>query len=244
MKKHTLFILSLLCLWLCSCSNLQKESDQQIRKEKVRERLNFLATTHKLEETIMTAPVDENDLKLQNTQVITSLEEFEELLNAHRSLKGKTIQLESFVISDDSNLGHVVPNYVRPPWDNGGGSAFDDNDPLPPGAVSVFLSMRGGNGVLNSLWQYNFAFNYTNNNGSLQASGLNSWISGFHPTNSWNQHYGNINVVGNTIHFTIHGTLNYNVFIEGIGTVYSQNVVIHGSHTPGTSQDFIHIDYN
>lgn len=66
----------------------------------------------------------------------------------------------------------------------------------------------------------NFGANISNGN----ITSLNSWLSGFTFGYSWNQGFFTSNRYSDTIETWIYGTRNYVIFIEGIGTFYSEPV--------------------
>lgn len=72
----------------------------------------------------------------------------------------------------------------------------------------------------------NIGFNVNN----CQASNLNSWLSGFTLGISYNHLGGSLNKYPNKIYYNAHGILNYNIFVEGIGTVFSENVSYAGQY--------------
>lgn len=79
----------------------------------------------------------------------------------------------------------------------------------------------GGFGVF-----MNIGFNVKN----CQGSNLNSWISGFVLGVSYNHIGGSINTSNKTISYGVNGVLNYNIFVEGLGTVFSENVSYSGQY--------------
>lgn len=67
----------------------------------------------------------------------------------------------------------------------------------------------------------NVGFNFS----GCSGNSLNSWISGFTLGVSWHHQGGALSTdnQNNRIYFTVSGVMNYNIFVEGIGTVFSQN---------------------
>lgn len=74
----------------------------------------------------------------------------------------------------------------------------------------------GGFGVF-----MNVGFNFT----GCSGSNINSWISGFTLGVTWHHTGGNLSTSAQNdrINFTVSGYMNYNIFVEGIGTVFTQN---------------------
>ncbi len=95
------------------------------------------------------------------------------------------------------------------------------------GSGTVTLSIRQ-NGTLN----YNVDVSYNSNDTGVQATGVNSYISGVTLGVSWTQNSVSQNVNGNTIEFEVNGTLNYNIVFEGIGTVYKRRTTLKGTYDP------------
>ncbi|MBU3011219.1 hypothetical protein KO506_07375 [Polaribacter vadi] len=75
----------------------------------------------------------------------------------------------------------------------------------------------------------NVGFNFA----GCSGNNLNSWISGFTLGVSWHHLGGALSTDNqNTrINFTVSGVMNYNLFVEGIGTVFSQNSTFSGYKT-------------
>lgn len=74
----------------------------------------------------------------------------------------------------------------------------------------------GGFGVYMSV-----GFNFS----GCSGSNLNSWISGFTAGVSWQHNGGSLSTDSQNkrINFTVSGVMHYYIFVQGIGTVFSQN---------------------
>ncbi|WP_108809213.1 hypothetical protein [Aquimarina spinulae] len=82
---------------------------------------------------------------------------------------------------------------------------------------------------------YNVTFSYgSDSQGNVTANNVNSNISGFTFGVSYRHIASSSTVSGNTITVTTRGVLNYNVFVEGVGTVFTQNVQLKGTYNPCT----------
>ena len=81
-----------------------------------------------------------------------------------------------------------------------------------------------------SIYMYlNVTFNYD----GKEVSDMDSNISGFTLGLSYDHVSSNYSVSSdNNINFTVQGTMNYNIVVEGIGTVFRQNVTLEGSYNP------------
>lgn len=84
------------------------------------------------------------------------------------------------------------------------------------------------NGVLN----YNVTINYNSDTGEVEVSNINSYLSGVTIGVSWTETNTYTNVNNGSIEFEVNGTLNYNVFLEDIGTIYRQDTTIRGAYNP------------
>lgn len=76
----------------------------------------------------------------------------------------------------------------------------------------------------------NVTFNY---NGT-EISDINSNMSGFTLGLSYEHTSSNTSVSGNTVNFNVQGVMSYNLFVNGIGTVFQQNVNLTGNFNPCT----------
>ncbi|MGC6525479.1 MAG: hypothetical protein ACON30_04290 [Flavobacteriaceae bacterium] len=88
---------------------------------------------------------------------------------------------------------------------------------LTTGNMSMFLNL-------------NVTFNY---NGT-EISDINSNMSGFTLGLSYEHTSSNTSVSGNTVNFNVQGVMSYNLFVNGIGTVFQQNVTLTGNFNPCT----------
>lgn len=81
-----------------------------------------------------------------------------------------------------------------------------------------------------SIYMYlNVTFNYD----GKEVSDMDSNISGFTLGLSYDHVSSNYSVSSdNNINFTVQGIMNYNIVVEGIGTVFRQNVTLEGSYNP------------
>ena len=74
---------------------------------------------------------------------------------------------------------------------------------------------------------FNIGFNINNCTGS----NLTSWISGNTIGISYNHQGSSVNTINNHIQYSAYGVLNYNIFVEGIGTIFSENISRSGVYT-------------
>ncbi len=145
-----------------------------------------------------------------------------------------TIKHKSNQLSVQLNLNELHMNCPPPvfqefiPCEGGQGGSGCGNG-------SVLLT--SGNMSINL--HLNVGFNYSSNDQGTNASNFNSHLSGFTLGLSYEHLYSNYNVSGSTISFTVDGVINYNLFVDGIGTIYTQNVRITGSYNPCTGQGSI-----
>lgn len=70
----------------------------------------------------------------------------------------------------------------------------------------------------------NIAFNYIN----CKGTNLKSWISGAHIGVSYEHMGESLKTVDNNIKYYVNGALHYNIFVEGIGTIFTENVTYSG----------------
>uniref|UniRef100_UPI0025BA806D hypothetical protein n=1 Tax=Empedobacter sp. UBA3239 TaxID=1946434 RepID=UPI0025BA806D len=63
------------------------------------------------------------------------------------------------------------------------------------------------------------------------GSNLTSWISGNTIGISYNHQGSSVNTINNHIQYSAYGVLNYNIFVEGIGTIFSENISRSGVYT-------------
>ncbi|MGQ3677462.1 hypothetical protein [Tenacibaculum discolor] len=143
----------------------------------------------------------------ENTEPIyfNSIEEAKKFLD--NSLKG----------FENSNKNYVSKNAV-----NLNKSSRSFYEPCGQGSVNL----QTGNMSINM--HLNMSFNYDGSN----ISNVNSHLSGFTLGVSYSHISSTHNVVGNTINVTVRGTLNYNLFVEGVGTYYKENVTLVGTYDP------------
>lgn len=98
-----------------------------------------------------------------------------------------------------------------------------DNSNDAGGSNSYYIDKRyiGGFGVFINI---GLNINY------CQGSNLSSWISGFTLGVSYTHNGGTINNNQNSVNYNANGILNYNIIIEGIGTIFSENVSYSGTY--------------
>jgi len=101
----------------------------------------------------------------------------------------------------------------------------------------MYADEEGGGGGGNALYYHetryiggvvymNIAFNINN----CIGTNLNSWISGFTLGVSYNHMGGTLRNTSNRIDYDVRGVLNYNIFVEDVGTVFSENVRYTGNY--------------
>ncbi len=92
-------------------------------------------------------------------------------------------------------------------------------------------------------YQVNFAYSDSDSNGHSYGSDFQSDMIGFTLGVSWehNSGYSYTDEEG-SIHYTIRGIQNYNLFVEGVGTVYSEPVTIKGHYNPCSGSYSIRIN--
>lgn len=88
-------------------------------------------------------------------------------------------------------------------------------------------------------YQVSFTWHWGNNTsggGPYSAFGFTSGLTGLHPGVSWTPGIGSYVNYPNSalIYFTVTGTQHYNLLIEGIGTLYSQPVILSGIYNINT----------
>lgn len=111
----------------------------------------------------------------------------------------------------------------------------EGNDDGGCGNVSIMLSTENMSFNLH----LNVGFIYNSNNSGTSASNFNSHMSEFTLGLSYDHISSNHSVSGNTVNFTVDGVINYNIFVEGIGTIYRQNIRLEGSYNPCTGSGSI-----
>lgn len=95
-----------------------------------------------------------------------------------------------------------------------------------------------GNAILTSgnqsiSFYYNATFDYNSSDGSTTASDFNSYTTGMTIGTSYTHMSSSYNTTtSGNINFTIRGQLNYNIFVDGIGTVFSETVTMTGNFNP------------
>lgn len=113
----------------------------------------------------------------------------------------------------------IFQEYI--PCEGGGGGCGSGSIMLSTGNMSFNLYLNVG-------------FNYTSNDNGTSANNFNSHMSGFTLGLSYDHISSTYSVSDNTVNFTVDGVINYNIFVEGIGTIYRQNVRLQGSYNPCT----------
>jgi len=83
-------------------------------------------------------------------------------------------------------------------------------------------------------YYFNAIFNYSSDDdGNVTASDFDSYTTGFTMGTTYNHISSYHSVSSNgTINFTITGTLDYNIFVDGLGTVWTDPVTMVGSYNP------------
>lgn len=110
------------------------------------------------------------------------------------------------------NTPNVIMQYYEPIEGGGGGSGNNYYiDSRYIGGLGVFL---------------NIGLNIQN----CQGTNLSSWLSGFLLGVSYIHSGGAINNLQNKVNYSASGVLNYNIIVEGIGTIFSQNLTYSGSY--------------
>ena len=219
----------MLGIFITSCSDEVSDSIE-IESEKILvEKLN-------LQHQNLTLKEKENIKEITNPIYFDNIEDAKEFFNARISfskvnfykdfmLKKSEINKYPLFLSDGDNwLLMSCPPTILDPVEKCG---RNDGGQKGCGSGTANFSVRQ-NGVLN----YNVALNYNSSSGKVEADGVNSYISGFTPGNSWTQESTRTNVNGSRIDFEVQGTLNFNVIVEGIGTVFKRRTIIRGSYDP------------
>lgn len=139
--------------------------------------------------------------------------------------KGGNVSVD---FEDGSLMSVPCDSQILEPFDgcdDGGG----DNGGQNCGSGNVLL--RSGNQSIS--FYYNATFNYNSQGGDVSATDFNSYISGVTIGASYDQ-ISNSHWVAmdGTINFTIRGALHYNIFVEGVGTVYTESVTLKGKYNP------------
>ena len=84
---------------------------------------------------------------------------------------------------------------------------------------------------------YQIGFTWERNSAGMPTNigGFSSGLVGFTLGVSWDQKTGSAWTGGTeTIHYSITGFQNYNIIVEGIGTIFSQSVTISGTYNTST----------
>lgn len=90
---------------------------------------------------------------------------------------------------------------------------------------------------------YSVSFSYEKGKGgNYKVKDLKSGLSGFHAGISWTHESSIVSIVNGKIKFKVNGKQHYNIIVEGIGTVFSQDVVISGEYDPCTGNYKIKIE--
>jgi hypothetical protein len=118
---------------------------------------------------------------------------------------------------------------TEPYFENCGESTIDDG--------------TGGGGNQNPSLNYwygwtgwNVTFSWSNTSSGITASNFSSSLIGFHPMSSWDHGSSSYFVYPNSalIHYSVTGYQNYNIIMEGIGTVFTEVVTISGIYNTNT----------
>ena len=123
-------------------------------------------------------------------------------------------ELDEFLANfrDFGNSQLTTGNYLLTEYFDGSG-----------GSSSNYYKETRSIGLLTNM---NISFNINN----CQGSNLQSWISGFTLGVSYNHMSGSLTTINNKINYNVDGILNYNIFVEGVGTVFSENLSFSGSY--------------
>ncbi|MDG1054352.1 MAG: hypothetical protein P8O78_06950 [Flavobacteriaceae bacterium] len=170
-------------------------------------------------------------------QFLSEIDDFSETnINFFDEINGVLLRGKSIENSKNLkiNLGQLQMSCPPPAFqefipcegDNDGGGCGNGSIMLSTGNMSFNLHLNVG-------------FNYNSNNSGTSASNFNSHMSGFTLGLSYDHVSSNHSVSGNTVNFTVNGVINYNIFVEGIGTIYRQNVRLEGSYNPCTGSGSI-----
>ncbi|MEP6712331.1 MAG: hypothetical protein ABJA37_07950 [Ferruginibacter sp.] len=130
-------------------------------------------------------------------------------------------------LNQKNNFGESSSQSCLYPWMDG----CDPNQVVedgPPGVAS-FNQWIGWTG-------YNVNFTYNYSGGTFVVTEPNSGLIGMHLGVSWEQGATSFTNYPNSalIYFTIVGFQNYNIIVEGLGTVFTQTVTITGSYNTNT----------
>lgn len=143
--------------------------------------------------------------------------------------------IEQAIIDGDGILYmSCPPSYFEeffPQCDDSGGG-------VGCGSGSVRLTFN----IIGNYMRYNVTFNYGSNNNSVTASDFNSNISGITVGISYEHTSTSYSIYSdNTIQFTVQGVQNYNIFVDGVGTVYTENITLRGSYNPCTGSGNVRV---
>lgn len=133
-----------------------------------------------------------------------SLEEAKKFLNSVEKFKNNVASMEG-------------PDFTHDYGDSGGGMGGGDD------YYRLTFLMSGGFATY-----MNIGYNVTD----CKGSNLNSWISGFTLGVSYDHMGGTMktNQQNNRIDLYVDGILHYNIFVEGIGTVFSESLTYNKKH--------------
>ena len=131
------------------------------------------------------------------------------------------------------NNGNIPPiNSTASNNGNGIADDFEDDSDRPDDSGTANMSSW-------TLWAgYQLSFNYKfNATGNISVSGVSSSLIGMHLGVSWEQSQTQsfTNYPGSTlIYFDVQGYQKYNIIVEGIGTVFTQEVHLTGVYNTKT----------
>jgi hypothetical protein len=90
------------------------------------------------------------------------------------------------------------------------------------------------------LWTgYNVTFNWERSAGGIDVSNWNSGIVGMTLGASWDHTGSSSYVDKGIVYFTITGYQNYNLIVEGIGTMFQEQVTINGYYNTTTNTGYM-----
>ena len=114
------------------------------------------------------------------------------------------------------NNSTELENFLENESSEGTDFTIEQTDPNQKTASSKFWIAGFFGGVKANVKQ-NMTPSYSINEVNSNAFGL---TAGF----SWNQSSFDVSIVGNVVTVNIYGVINYNLFIDGIGTIFSSNI--------------------
>lgn len=212
MKKNLLVILAL-GLFLSSC---QKEISPEINdKRKILESIGFNLKSVNFDDTLEASKL--TPLKFESIEQARNY--FKPFIDKFSTATDfKSITANNKLLWDSVKIETLpLPNAV------------------PPADSTVTLQEV----VVWTGYQVSFTWHWGNNTsggGFYSAFGFTSGLTGFHPGVSWTPGIGSYVNYPNSalIYFTVTGTQHYNLFINGIGTLFSQPVILSGIYNINT----------